>query len=355
MSDSRSSSPLNRVIGAIVPRAVDALDPDDLIERLDLDAVLARVDLNLLLDRLDLDAVLARLDLDALVNRMDVDALISRVDVNALVSKVDVDGLVSQVDLDGLMARVDVGALVSRVDVNAIVATVDVNALVDEVDVPALVSRAGIDQIVSDATSGIATRALDLARRQLLGFDLLALRLIDRVLRRRPEAQPRTEPWPAGPLSRLLAFMVDSVTVSALFGLGVSLGGFLVGLFTNQTFDGSEASGTLWLAAYATWWFTYMWAGVLVSGRTLGKGLIGLRVVAVDGTSLGPGGAARRALALPFSLVLGLGLLPAVFGRTRRAAHDYAAGSREVVDWGSREVEPPARLADFIEREPAAA
>ena len=379
------------MFGAIVPRAVDALDPDELIERLDLNAVLARIDLDVLLERLDLDAVLAKVDLDALMTKIDVDALISRVDINYLVSQVDVndivsrvdiDGLMTKVDIDGLMSRVDVGALVSRVDVNGIVADVDVNALVqqvdvdamvqridvpalvervdvnslvDEVDIPALVSRAGIDQIVSDATSGIATRALDLARRQVLGFDLLALRLVDRVLRRSPQTTAAVEPWPAGPLSRLLAFTVDSVTISALFGLGVSLGGFLLELFTNHTFDGADSHGTLWLAAYAGWWFTYMWAGILVSGRTLGKGLLGLRVLALDGGPLSAGGAARRALALPFSLILGLGLLPAVFGRSRRAAHDYVAGSREVVDWGAREVEPPARMADFMSREPAEA
>lgn len=309
-------------MGAIVPRAVDALEPDELLERLDIDALLARIDLEVLLERLDLDVVLARVDLDALMERIDVDALVARVDVNRLMADVDIDELLVRVD---------------------------VNALVEDVDIAPLVARAGIDQIVSDATSGIATRALDMARRQLLGIDLVVLALVDRVLRRRrAEPSAPTEPrlWPAGPLSRALGFLIDSLTVSGLFGLGVSLISYLLTLFTGRTLGPSGGgTGALWLAGFLSWWFLYLWLSIATSGRTVGKGLVGLRVVAVDGTALHPAAAARRAVAFPFSLVLGLGFVPAVLGADRRAAHDYVAGSREIVDWGPRPVTPPERLA----------
>lgn len=342
-------------MGAIVPRAVDALDPDELLERLDLDAVLARVDLNLLLDRLDLDAVLARLDLDQLMAKIDVGALIARVDVNALMNDVDVDALITRVDLDRLMQSVDIDGVVSRVDldrlmqsvdVDALVGRIDVNALVDDVDVAALVARAGIDQIVSDATSGIATRTLDMARRQLLGIDMVMLRLVDRTLRRPAASQlVAGDQRPAGPLSRVLGFLIDSVTVSATFGLGVSLIGYLVGLFSGEALDQSSGDFAFaWLGAYLAWWFTYLWTTIAIAGRTLGKGLVGLKVVAVDGSTLRPGAAARRAVAFPVSLILGLGFIPAIVGKERRAAHDYFAGSREIVDWGPRPVTPPPRL-----------
>lgn len=374
-----SRSPLNRMMGALVPRAVDALDPDELLERLDLDAVLARVDLDLLLDRLDLDAVLARLDLDALMARIDVDALIGRVDVNALVHQVDVDGLVSQVDVDRLVGQVDIDALIGRVDVDrlvqqvdvqALIGRVDLNALLAEVDLAPLMARAGIDQIVADATSGMAARTLDLARRQILRVDLVVLALVDRALGRRragaplpvhtevggapvpaatttpavtvPGAPPAPRRWAAGPVARSIAFLVDSAAVSALFGLAVSLGGFLLGLFTTRSLDQVDGRGSWWALAFLAWWFCYLWLTVAVAGRTIGKGLVGLRVVAADGTDLAPRAAALRAVVLPFSLVLGLGFLPAVFGRQRRALHDLAAGSRVDVDWGSRPVTTPA-------------
>jgi uncharacterized RDD family membrane protein YckC len=368
MADPRPS-PLNRMIGAIVPRAVDALDPDELLDRLDLDAVLARVDLNALLDRLDLDAVLARLDLDALMARIDIDALVGRVDIDALVADVDIDALVGRVDIDALVGRVDVDALVAdvdvdalvarvdvdrlmqRVDVDALMARVDVNGLIDQVDLPAVVARAGIDQIVADATTGIAARTLDLGRSKLLGIDLVVLGLVDRVLRRPPA--PSGPPWSAGPLARILAYVVDSISVSALFGLGASLGGYLFGLFTNRTFETGDGPGAVWIALFIAWWFAYLWLSVAVAGRTLGKGLVGLRVVAVDGTPLSAAGAARRALVFPLSFVLGLGFVPAIVRTDRRALHDLAAGSREVVDWGPREVTPPPRATRWAHSAPA--
>lgn len=121
----------------------------------------------------------------------------------------------------------------------------DVNALVQEVDIAALVARAGIDQVVHDATTGIATRALDMARRQLLGIDIVILGLIDQILRRRHDDQPKPLDGQrsAGPLSRAVGFLIDSVTVSALFGLGVSLVGYLLHLFTGRSLAGSGGCG----------------------------------------------------------------------------------------------------------------
>ena len=407
-------------MGAIVPRAVDALDPDELLDRLDLDAVLGRIDLDSVLARIDLNELLARLDVDALMNRVDVDALIGRVDVNRLVTQVDVNGLVQQVDIDGLMNRVDVDALIGRVDVNHLVTQVDVNALVAQVDVnsmigqvdvnslvaqvdvdsmigqvdvqkmvervdlndlmgrvdvAALTARAGIDQIVADATSGMASRTLDLARRQIIRIDLILMTVVARVLGRRSGARAnepdhgRTDDvvnpasaasralWrpgalTAGPLARTVAFLIDSLAVSSSFSLGVAMGGFLLGLFTTRTIDQIDTRGTWWLAAFLGWWFVYLWLSVAAGGRTIGKGVVGLRVSGFDGDELSPGRSAVRTLALPFSLVFGLGLIPAVLGRRRQALHDLAAGSRVGVDWGPRPVSLPQPWARWTEVEP---
>jgi uncharacterized RDD family membrane protein YckC len=378
-------------MGAIVPSAVDALDPDELLERLDLDAVLARVDLDALLDRLDLDAVLdrldldavlARVDLDAVMGRIDVDALIGRVDVNRLVQQVDVDGLVGQVDVDRLVGQVDIDALIGRVDVDRLIQQVDVQALIGRidlndllagVDLAPLMARAGIDQIVADATTGMAARSLDVARRQLLRIDLVVLAVTDRALGRRAagSAPPPDGPdgpagetvavrtaWrprslTAGPVARSIAFLVDWLAASTLFGLTAALGGFLFELFTNRSLDQADGRGTWWMVAFGVWWFAYLWLAVAVTGRTIGKGLLGLRVLAVDGADLTPRAAAVRALLLPFSLVLGLGFLPAVLGRQHRAVHDLIAGSRVTVDWGPRPVALPASWRRLAPPEPA--
>lgn len=359
----RSRTPMDRVFGAIVPRAVDALDPDELIERLDLDQVIARLDLDAALARIDVDALMGRIDvnaliggvdIDGLVRAVDVDALIGRVDVDALVQRVDVDALIQRVDIDALMQRVDVDALMARVDVSALMTRVDLDALLAQVDIPLLVARAGIDQIVRDATTGLAARTLDLARRQVLGIDVVVLGLVDKALRRGgaratiPADGPVPHGRPAGPLGRLLGFVIDSVLVSTLFGLGVSLTSSLWELFFSTSFDPSRNEGSPWLAGFGVWWFFYLWVSLSVAGRTVGKGIVGLRVVAVGGGPLGPGRAALRVLAFPFSFILGLGFVPAVLGRNRRALHDLVAGSQEIVDWGTRDASLPAPLTEWL-------
>jgi hypothetical protein len=145
---------IDRVAGAVVPAVTRSVDADELLERIDLDALLARV---------DLDAVLARIDIDALVQRVDVDRLVQRVDVDRLVQRVDVDGLIQRVDLDALVQRVDIRSLVDRAEVG---------------------------DIISQSTGKVASNTLDLVRRQLVGLDLIAIRFVNRVLRRDPASLP---------------------------------------------------------------------------------------------------------------------------------------------------------------------
>lgn len=67
------------------------------------------------------------------------------------------------------------------------------------------------------------------------------------------------------------------------------------------------------------------------SGQTLGKMLTGTRVVGADGGRVPMTQAALRAALAPLSLVtLGLGYLPALAGRDRRALHDRLSRTRVV-------------------------
>ena len=316
-------------MGAIVPTVVDAVDPDDLIDRLDVDALMAKV---------DVDALLTRIDIDALLERIDVDALLQRIDVSALI------------------ARIDMNEVIGKVDLNALLADVDLNALMDDVDIKAIVAKAGIDQIVAEASTGIMARTLDLARRQLVGVDIIILGAIDRILRRRREELTELDALtatgrPAGPVSRMVAFGLDLFFVSALFSVVAYFGRAMVELFTGDIVQPTRGAGIAWAVGYFAWFGLYLWGSIEITGRTPGKALVGLRVVALDGAPLGPGRAFVRTLVFPFSFILGLGFIPGVVRRDRRALHELVAGCHEIVDWGDRDAGLPSALEGWIARQ----
>jgi uncharacterized RDD family membrane protein YckC len=166
-----------------------------------------------------------------------------------------------------------------------------------------------------------------------------------------------TETGPyAGAVSRLLAYAVDHITLSALFAAGLAGTAFLTNLVTGRDIDlsASAAGG----AALAVWWVAYFAVSWAVTGATLGMALFGVRVVRVDGMPVAGGRALVRALAFPLSVLLfGLGFLGIVFHAQRRALHDLIAGTvvvytAVVYDEASRRGRigasrpvPPSRLA----------
>lgn len=316
-------------MGAVVPTVVDAVDPDALIGRLDVDALMEKVDVDALLTRIDIDALLGRIDIDALLQRIDVSALIGRIDMNEVVGKVDLNALLADVDLNALMAGVDVKALVAQ---------------------------AGIDQIVAEASTGVLTRTLDLARRQLVGIDIVLMGGVDRLFRRQRPALPDTPKLSAtgrsaGPISRMIAFGLDLFFVSALFGMVAYLATSMIELFTGDNIHPTRGAGIGWTIAYFTWFGLYLWGSIEIAGRTPGKALIGLRVVGLDGRPLGPGRALVRTLVFPFSFILGLGFIPAVTRKDRRALHELVAGCKEIVDWGDRQAGIPSALEGWVARQ----
>jgi hypothetical protein len=117
-----------------------------------------------------------------------VPAIVKAIDVDAIVRRVDINGLLQRVDVDALLARVDMDALIARIDVDAIADRIDVNAVVQRVDVEAVVEQTELGTIVARSTSGFASEALDAARTQTVAVDTLVTRIVDRMLRRRGEA-----------------------------------------------------------------------------------------------------------------------------------------------------------------------
>ena len=140
----------------------------------------------------------------------------------------------------------------------------------------------------------------------------------------------------AGPVTRLVAYVVDQGIVAGVFTLSLALLGFAVDLLTHGEVDLS-VPGLVLSGVYALWWLAYYGYPWAVSGKTLGMAIIGIRVVNEDGADLSPKAAVIRALTLPLGfLTLGLGYLWALVDVRRRALHDRLARSAVVYDWDAR-------------------
>ena len=134
---------------------------------------------------------------------------------------------------------------------------------------------------------------------------------------------------PAGFWIRVIAFALDGVVV---FLAALALSRLARGLWGREPDGSSTAEGAVLL-------FTVLFAIVYtttlhtLAGQTLGKALVGIRVVAAgDGTLLTVGPALLRHLSSFLSFFpLGFGCLMAGLRRDKRALHDLIAGSR--VEW----------------------
>jgi len=316
------------------------------------------------------------------------DRVLDLVDPNLVLDHIDVNALLDRVDVNDLLDRVDVDKLLERVDVDALMARADIDALMDMVDIVKIVERAGIPEIVAESTSHLGGSALDLFRRPLVGLDEIFFRVLNGLVRRNPNEFP-TGPgdlvdWVdqqndereaiktgryagpltrllavvldgtgryAGPLTRLLAVVLDGFAVTASFALIAAGVVFLINLLVPD-FSLPVTPGLVYAVTLSLWGFTYLWFGLAIFGKTLGKAVLGVRVVGADGAVTLTGRQAFiRALTYPLSFaILGIGLIGIVFGRERRAWHDHFAGSAVVYDWGSRTAAMPTPLARFLER-----
>jgi uncharacterized RDD family membrane protein YckC len=154
----------------------------------------------------------------------------------------------------------------------------------------------------------------------------------------------------AGAVSRAASAALDIAIVLASFTAGLAG----VDLLTRVVFGVSLATdpaGPVSSVALALWAFLYVYASLAIAGRTPGKGIVGLRVVAADGSTLSGRKALARTLAFPLSaLIAGLGFAGIVLQREHRALHDLIAGTAVVYDWGGRVAELPGPLSEFLAR-----
>lgn len=154
----------------------------------------------------------------------------------------------------------------------------------------------------------------------------------------------------AGAVTRLLAYAADAAIAGFLFFLGMALVDYalqsIVGVETT-----SDSLNPYRVAAAAGWIFVYWWGSIAIAGKTLGKALLGLRVLGREGDVLSGWRSALRAVALPISFLLfGAGFLGIVLNKERRALHDLIAGSVVVYDWGDRAAELPSPISAYINK-----
>ena len=148
---------------------------------------------------------------------------------------------------------------------------------------------------------------------------------------------------PAGFWIRVVALVIDLV----LFGL-VQFSLKLVAM-RGWGLDAADASIfeltiTAFTAAFALLYVTLLHA---TTGQTLGKLLVGARVVLVDGERVPIGAALLRSLAYVVSLAtFGVGYLMAGLRHDKRALHDLLAGTR--VERSAPPVRAPVEFPDAV-------
>lgn len=166
-----------------------------------------------------------------------------------------------------------------------------------------------------------------------------------------PNGRLRVSGHYAGPVSRLLAFMLDSLIITFAFTVIIAVGAYAIGLVSSAKMDPDQARGLWWGLGFAGWTFLYGLVGLVIAGRTPAMTLLGLRVVNRDGSPLQARRALVRVITQPITfLTLGIGFVGLLVGRERRALHDALAGTVVVYDWGDRPAELSAPLSRYLER-----
>jgi uncharacterized RDD family membrane protein YckC len=137
----------------------------------------------------------------------------------------------------------------------------------------------------------------------------------------------------AGAVSRLIGYAIDIAIVAGSFAIGASIVEWLVSTVFPVELDLGDTPIAAGIAL-TVWGFLYFTYGLATTGRTVGKALIGTRVVRADGSDLRAGRAALRVVMMPLSFALfGIGLLLIIIRKDRRALHDLIANTAEVYYW----------------------
>jgi hypothetical protein len=104
--------------------------------------------------------------------------------MQAVIGRV-VEMVIDQLDMSALIQRIPIDEVIDNLDIEAIVDKIDIKAIVDRIDIEDIVAGVDIGAIVRDSTTGLAGETVDALRVQVMGIDLFAARVVDKILRRK--------------------------------------------------------------------------------------------------------------------------------------------------------------------------
>jgi len=302
---------------------------------------------------------------------------IGRIVVNPVVEVLDVDGVVQRIDVEDALSRVDLDALLQRVDLNAVLDRIDLNRHIERVDLDRLIERSNLSAIIARSSSGVFDVVLDGARAQLVkadqsfqrlgrcaccrkekwdlpptpavqsiskapaplrefNFNASTIDIPNQSLKLALDAQGRY----CGLLSRIIANIIDSLVILAVFTIVMLLVETLINRVRNARQDSDSFNSDEWVfypALYFGWTFLYTAGSLAATGRTIGNAICGMRVIDNrSGTRVGPLQALVRSALEPISTLSIIGLLLGWVRRDGRQLHDLLTFTGVTWSWDAK-------------------
>jgi uncharacterized RDD family membrane protein YckC len=141
----------------------------------------------------------------------------------------------------------------------------------------------------------------------------------------------------AGFVTRLLAFLMDAVILTGSLAAGSWLMIQVDSLFEQMNIDLRVSAATIFVVLIPVLiggYFVVFWA---LTGKTIGKQLLGVKVVGSDGRPPTLGRSVLRLFGYFLStLALWGGYLWVIIDDDRKGWHDHLAGTWVVYDWAKR-------------------
>lgn len=213
--------------------------------------------------------------------------------------------------------------------------------------------------LLTTQSTSLATELANVVRGWMTALDAHLDHYVGKILRWRgleTSRSPRRLGDDAGFASRLLAFVADSSLLTFVTVAGGWISASLLRILGLDVLDcnamraGTDLAETLCQIA--------LWGGLAVAallpiaflllfwtagGRTPGKALAGVRIVARDGSQIGFTTSAMRVAGYGVSLwTLGLGFLAILFNRYHLGWHDRIARTRVIYTWQHEEPPEPS-------------
>jgi uncharacterized RDD family membrane protein YckC len=135
----------------------------------------------------------------------------------------------------------------------------------------------------------------------------------------------------AGFVSQAIAFALDAGWILLEYVALLAFVAVIRGLFTSESFHIPKPDAWVSVVALVVIGVATLEAAWSGTGRAPGMGLLGLRVVAGDGSRLGRRASFWRAVVMVPTL--GLGLVTVLFSRRNLSVYDRMCGSAVAYDW----------------------